>query len=227
MHSQKLAQGRITKSVQKYIDIYEIKDDVVVLKDGSMRGVLLVSSINFALKSEEEQSAIIQSYVQFLNSLNFPLQIVIQSRRLNIEAYLERLKNIEREQTNELLRIQTADYRKFVGELVEIADIMSKHFYVAIPYSPYHKGEKKGFFSRFGEVFSPATVITLQRQKFEKYKQELERRVSLVSDGLASMGLTSVMLDTQSLIELYYNTYNPTMYEHQRLTDLNAIQVVE
>src|SRR3990167_1154544 len=107
-------------STQKYLDISEIKEDTVVMKDGTLRSVLLISSINFALKSESEQNAIIAAYVNFLNTLDFPLQIVIQSRKLNIDGYLEKLKKSEKEQTNELLRMQIHDYREYVEQLMEL-----------------------------------------------------------------------------------------------------------
>lgn len=228
MHSKKLAQGRVDQKTQQYLDIYEIKDDVVILKDGSIRAVLLVSSINFALKGEEEQNAVIQAYVQFLNSIDFPIQVVIQSRKLDIDEYLLRLKNMEHEQSNELLRLQTADYRTYIKQLVEMADIMSKRFYLVVPYSPLSSKQKtKNFLARLSEALSPGSVITLQKKKFDQYKVDLERRVGIVSDGLASMGLKSVVLDTQSLIELYYNTYNPATAEQQKLANLNEIQVEE
>ncbi|MFN7088913.1 MAG: hypothetical protein ACK4NX_03830, partial [Candidatus Paceibacteria bacterium] len=106
----------------------------VVMKDGTLRAVLLVSSINFALKSEEEQNAIIQAYIQFLNSIDHPLQIVVQSRKLDIDRYLDHLKELEKAHTNELLKMQMADYRQFVQELLEMAEIMTKRFYIVIPY---------------------------------------------------------------------------------------------
>lgn len=226
MASSKTASKRVEQRTQKYLDIFEIRDDVVIMRDGTLRGVILVSGVNFSLKYEEEQNAIIQAYVQFLNSLNFPIQIVIQSRNLNIEDYLTKLKNIEREQENELLRIQTSEYRQYIQELVELADIMTKRFYVVVPFTPY-KGGKKGFWTRVYELFSPATIVTLEKQRFKKYKDELDRRIGLVSDGLRSMGLKSIVLDTQSLIELYYNTYNPITYQTQPLRDLNKIRIEE
>jgi len=211
-------------STQQYLDILEIKDNCVVLKDGTLRAILLVSSVNFSLKSEEEQEAVIQAYTQFLNSLDFNLQVVIQSRKLNIDEYLERLKKVEKEQTNDLLRMQTAEYRQYIAELVEIADIMSKRFFVVVPYSPKAEGSKK-FLSRVMESLSPTAVIHLKQQKFEKYKEELFKRVDYIIDGLAGSGLKSVALDTQSLIELYYNTYNPETYDQEELVDLNKIRL--
>jgi len=226
MHSKQLAGQKPKNSTQHFLDIQEIKDNCVVLKDGTLRSVILVSSINFALKSEEEQVAVIQGYAQFLNSFDFPLQIVIQSPKLNIGDYLERLKTVEKEQTNELLRMQTAEYRQYVQELIEIADIMSKRFYVVIPYSPI-SDKQKGFFTRLKETLSPGSVIHLGHQKFEKYKNELSKRIDYVIDSLASLGLKSVQLDTQSLIELYYNTYNPEISSQEKLVELDKIQVEE
>lgn len=115
------------------------------MRDSTMRAIIMVSSINFALKSEDEQDAIIGSYVSFLNNIDFPLQIVIQSRELNIDHYLDELKQKEREQTNELLKIQTAEYIQYIKELVAISQIMSKHFYVVVPYNPISDKQKSFF----------------------------------------------------------------------------------
>jgi len=224
MRSKKLAGKKPKASTQRYIDIAQIQDDIVIMKDGSLRAVLLTSSINFSLKSEDEQNATINSYISFLNSLSFPLQIVIQSRRLNIDKYLEDLEKREREQVNELLRAQTAEYRQFVGELIKLAEIMSKRFYVVVPYVP--GGDKqKGFFQRAGEIFSPATVVTLKREKFLERRQSLMQRVNLVTSGLQGMGLNSLMLNTNNLIELYYDSYNPVLSESQKLKEVENMQV--
>jgi hypothetical protein len=216
--------GKKPAATQKYLDIAAIRDDVVILKDGTIRAVLLTSSINFSLKSEDEQNGVIASYVRFLNSFEFPLQIVIQSRKLNIDAYLEKLKNIAKEQTNDLLRVQTNEYRSFVMELVELEQIMSKRFYVVVPYSPL-TDKQKGFFSRIGEVFRPAASITLNEKKFQERKTDLMGRVNIVASGLSGMSLNAVMLPTQSLIELYYNTYNPLTSEQERLPELEKMRV--
>lgn len=213
-------------ATQKYLDILEIRDDLVVLRDGSLRAVLIVSSINFALKSEEEQNAVIQGYTQFLNSLDFPVQIVIQSRQLNIDNYLEKLEQLEKRQTNELLRTQTAEYRQYISELVEIADIMTKRFYAIVPYSPKSDRPKK-FFLRLGEAFQPTATIHLKQQQFQQYRLEVMKRVDAVIDGLASAGIKAAVLDTQSLIELYYNTYNPETYANEKLRDVAKVQLEE
>ncbi|MFA6098878.1 MAG: hypothetical protein WCV50_03835 [Patescibacteria group bacterium] len=213
-------------STQQHLNILEIKDGVVVLKDGTMRGVILVSSINFSLKSEEEQNAIISGYTQFINSLSFPLQIVIQSRKLNIDDYLERLKVVEKEQTNELLKLQTRDYRQYVTELVSLADIMSKRFYIVVPYANVSL-RSKGFFSRFKEAVSPTSVIHIKQKKFETFRIELLKRIDFIIDGLSSMSLKAIQLDTQGLIELYYNTFNPDTYDQQKLVDINKLNIEE
>lgn len=213
-------------STQANLPIAEIKDGVVILKDGTLRAVLMTSSINFALKSDDEQNALISSYVSFLNSLDFPLQIVVQSRRLQIQAYIDKLEKLEKQQQNELLRIQIADYRAFIKELVDIGQIMTKRFYVVVPYDPL-SNKKKGFFSRFKEVLSPASVIRVKEERFKEKKQDLEIRLRKVMGGLEGMGLQVVLLDTQSLVELFYTTYNPDIAFSEQLEDVSYLQVEE
>jgi len=226
MKSKKLANKKITVSTKQYLDIAEIKEDAVILKDGTLRAVLLVSSLNFSLKSEEEQDAIISGYIGFLNFLEFPLQIVIQSRKLDIDGYLDRLKKIEKEQTNELLRIQTADYRQYVSELVEIGDIMTKRFYIVVPYDPI-SDKQKSWIKRFFGLFSAAKEVKLSQDAFMKRRHSLFQRAENIVTGLASMSLKTVVLDTQSLIELYYNTYNPDVYNQEKLVEVNKLRVEE
>lgn len=223
MQSQKLAGGKPGPATQKMLDISEIRDGCVVMRDGTLRIVLLVSSINFALKSEEEQEAMIGSYVGFLNTLDFPLQIVIQSRKLNVESYLEQLKQSEKEQTNELLKIQIADYRNFVGELIDMGEIMSKRFFVVVHYDPLAK--KKKFMDRITELFAPIFSIRLEEEQFKKKKSEMMMRVDQIINGLMGMGLTAVPLDTQGLIELYYDVYNPDIRESQKLNPVEELKV--
>lgn len=226
MKSKKLAGKKIRVSTKQYLDIAEIKEDTVVMKDGTLRAVLLVSSINFALKSEDEQNAIIAAYISFLNYLEFPLQIVIQSRKLDIDSYLSRLEKIEKEQTNELLRMQIAEYRQYVTELVEIGDIMNKRFYVVVPYNPL-SDKQKSWWQRFLGLFSAASEVKLNQETFIKRRHALFQRVEHILAGLASMSLKAVVLDTQSLIELYYNTYNLDIYNQEKLVEINKLQVEE
>ncbi len=223
MHSEKLAKPKPGPATQRYLDIAEVRDDMVILKDGTVRAVLLVSSINFSLKSEDEQQAIIQAYMTFLNSLEYPVQVVIQSRKMNIDGYMEALVEQQRKTENELLRAQIADYRQFVGELVELGQIMQKRFYVVLPYDPLTNKQKK-FFTRLGEALSPAAAAKLSNKQYAERREQLTRRCQLLGGSLLSMGLQSVRLDTQGLIELYYNAYNPDIFDTERLGDLEKIR---
>lgn len=211
-------------ATQQFLEIAEVRDDTVILKDGTLRAVLLVSSINFALKGDDEQNAIIQAYVSFLNTLDYPLQIVIQSRKLDIDNYLEKLKTREKEQTNELLRLQTVSYRKYVTELLELGEIMSKKFYVVVPYNPM-SDKKKKFYARFLEIFTAPKFIRLKAERFIHHRNELIQRSEFIMSGLNSMGLSAVMLDTQGLIELYYNCYNPEQAKQEKLADINQLRI--
>jgi len=209
---------------QKYLDFQEIREDVVVLKDGSLRAVILCSSINFALKSEEEQNALIYGYMEFLNSLDHSMQIVIQSRKLDVEDYLRRLREAQKKQTNELLKIQIGGYLDYVRELIEIGEIMTKKFFIIVPYNPL--GDKtKNFWTRLVETFRSVQSISLNKQRLQKYKIELGLRVDNIQGRLKSLGLESVMLDTQGLIELYYNSYNPITSESQKLKDVSLLNI--
>ncbi len=217
---------KATPSTQQFLDILEIRDDTVILRNGMVVSVLLVSSINFMLKSDEEQDAVIEAYTSFLNTIDYPLQIVIQSRRLNIDAYLETLKTVEKQQQNELLKLQIRDYRQFVGDLVSGSDIMTKRFYVVVPYTP--KVDRPGkFFSRLFDAFSPTATIHLKQKQFETYRAELFKRVDGIAGALSSAGLKSMFLRTQDLIELYYNTYNPETSREQPMQDNKKITLEE
>lgn len=211
-------------SAQRFLAVSEVRQDTLVMKDGTLRVILLVSSINFALKNEDEQNAIISAYVSFLNGLDHPLQVVIQSRELYIKPYLEDLLKREREQTNELLRAQIADYRSFVSELVEMGEIMSKNFYVVVPYDPL-SNKQKSFWSRLAEVFHPAVTVKLKAERFGKRKYDLDQRVRQVESGLRGIGLEVVRLDTQSLVEVLYSTYNPDIALTERMAPMDKMQI--
>lgn len=225
MKSKKAQKKTNSKpAAQVHLPISEIKDGVVILKDGTLRAVLMTSSINFSLKSEDEQNALISSYVSFLNGLDFPLQIAVQSRRLQIKPYLDRLIKAEKGQANELLRVQIADYRSFVEQIVEMGQIMTKKFFVIIPYDPI-SNRKKSFWARFKEVLKPQFTVHVKEERFKKRKEDLDMRVRQVSAGLQSMGLNIVQLDTQSLIEMYYSTYNPDVSFAEGLQPIELLQV--
>ena len=224
MQSKKLAGPKPGVASQKYLDIAEIKEDTVILKDGTLRAVLLVSSINFSLKSLDEQNAIVQAYMQFLNGLDFPIQVVIQSRKMNIDNYLRRLVESEQQLTNELLKRQIHDYREFIKQLVEMGDIMQKRFYIVVPLNPATSGQKS-FFQRLAEIITPSVAIRLSEERFNKQKFDLSLRVNQVVGSLSSMSLSAIQLDTQSLIELYYTVYNPELFEVQRMTEVGRLQI--
>ncbi len=225
MKDKKVKKTKSKKpATQTHLPIAEVKENTVVLKDGTLRAVLMVSSINFALKSEDEQNALISSYVGFLNSLDFPIQIVVQSRRLQMQPYLDKLAETEKTMQNELLRIQIADYRAFVQELVDIGQIMTKKFYVVVPYDPI-SNKKKSFFARFQEILKPALTVRLKTERFMQRKEDLEARIRQVDSGLQGIGLNVVRMDTQSLIELYYSTYNPDIAFAEQLGDIRDLQI--
>ncbi|MEI6287973.1 MAG: TraC family protein [bacterium] len=213
-----------TPSVQMYLNIAEIRDNAIILKEGSLRAVLLVSSINFALKAEDEQNAIISGYISFLNSLDTPLQILVQSRVLDLDTYLDSIKSAEEKQTNELLKLQTAEYRRYISDLVSLGDIMTKRFYVVVPYNIL-SNKKRSFTKRIGDIISPTSVINLSQKQFAKEHKELFMIVDKVLSGLSSMGLRASILDTQALIELFYNTYNPTVSRREKLSDLSKLNL--
>jgi hypothetical protein len=220
-----MSAPKITRpSTLHYLDIAGIRQDTVIMKDGSLRAVILVSSINFALKNEDEQSSIVSAYVSFLNNINFPLQIVIQSRELNIENYLNNLGQKEKEQTNELLKMQIKEYIGYIKELISLSKIMNKRFYVVVPYNPL-SDKKKGFFPRLTETFSPTSLIKMKEDNFTNLRQELQRRLDNVTSGLDSIGLNTIELDTQSLIELYYNTYNPVTSKNEKIAPVDQLRL--
>ncbi len=212
------------KATQKNLPISEVRNNTLVMKDGTLRMVTMVSSINFALKSEDEQNAIIQAYMQFLNSIDFPLQIVMQSRKFNIDQYMEKLKKAEKEQINDLLKVQIADYIKFLNDWIEQYNIMTKKFYVVIPYDPL-SDKKRSFWSRASEIISPTSFIKLSDKKFQERRAELLQRSEHVISNLASIGLAAKILDTQQLIELFYISYNPDLLETEKIKELDKIRV--
>lgn len=196
-------------STQQFLAVDQIREGVMVLRNKSLRGVNMVSSLNFALKSEEEQTAIIYQFQNFLNSLDFSLQIIVQSRKLNITGYLDKLKDLEKKQENELLKTQTAEYREFIKDLIAGGSIMSKNFFVVVPFTlidiPGVKAAKG--------VLKKQPIITLNEEQFQRAKSQLWQRMEFVSLGLRRCGLQSVPLNTSELIELFWSLYHPEQAE--------------
>jgi hypothetical protein len=211
-------------STQRYVDVERVQDGVIVLKNGGLRAILLVSSLNFDLKSGDEQDAIIMQYQNFLNSLDFPLQVLIHSRRFNIEPYLEMLRGKEADQNNELLRMQISEYHNFIKNLTEVSDIMSKYFYVIVPFAAV-EDKHSGFFEKLGNMISPKQAIRENRELFETYKNQLWQRVDHVSIGLGGTGVKVAPLNTEEIIELLYNTYNPSLFSATLTKNIHDIEL--
>jgi len=192
---------------QQFVPVKEVRDGVVVLKDGSLATIVLVSSINLSLKSYDEQRATLMQFQGFLNTLDFPLQIVIQSRRYDVRPYIVTLQNRLREQTEPLLQVQTREYIQFIQTFTDQVNIMRKSFFVVIPYVPALITQNKGV----GKLFSflSKTSAADSVTNFEEERSQLEQRVSVVDQGLSRLGLRVAQLGTQEVIELLYKTFNP------------------
>lgn len=196
-------------SIQKHMEIKEIRDDVVILKNGGLRAILMTTSLNFDLRSVEEQDALIYQYQNFLNSLDFSIQIMIASRKFNIEPYLETLKQKREKQENPLLKMQTLEYIDFVKQLTKSTNIMTESFYVVVPYSP-SVVKKKGFLDQF---FKKQAQKPAKNQRFQELKNNLWQRVEFVAVGLQSVSVKAIPLKTEELVELFYKLYNPSAKE--------------
>ncbi|HUT96145.1 MAG TPA: hypothetical protein VMW82_01085 [Candidatus Paceibacterota bacterium] len=195
--------------IQKFIEVKEIKDGVAIMKDNSMKAVCACSSINFDLLSQTEQEAVVARFQEFLNALDFPIQIIIASRHFQIDDYLNQVKELEKIQTNELLRIQTNEYINFIQSFVEFANIMSKSFYVIIPFSVI-ESKQEGFFEKIKNIISSAkpSKQKFEIEKFNQYKNQLEQRVNMVVEGLQNLGVKTIPLNNEQLTQLYFEFYN-------------------
>ena len=194
------------KATQQFVPIKEVRDGVVILKDGSLRSLVMTSSLNFALKSADEQTAIIAQFQNFLNSLNFSVQISIQSRRLDIRPYIALLQERLKAQESDLMKLQTKEYIEFIKSFTDSTNIMTKTFFIVVPYAAaVLKTGKGGFFSKK----TKETKKAAENESFEEARTQLEERVSVVEDGLTRCGIRVVELGTEELIELYYKIFNP------------------
>ena len=216
-------------AVQRFIPISEIRNDTVILKKGGMRAVLEVSALNFNLKSETEQQGIISGYEAFINTVNFPIQILVRSTRVNIDPYIEQIKGHANKQENELLQMQTESYATFIEKIVEVADIMQKQFLVVVPLddSEEKKSSISQLFSWLG-IDDSSSKINFRRKYFSEKSVKLKDRVNLVESGLHNIGLMTKRLSTTELIELYYEIYNPKTSQEQKLPkdlNINPLQI--
>lgn len=198
---------------QQFIPVEQIREGVMIMKDKSLKGILLVSSLNFALKSEDEQMAIIYQFQNFLNSLDFSCQIIVNSRKVNITGYIDKIKDLESKQKNELLKIQTAEYRAFIEEIVANGSIMSKSFYIVVPYFPMT--ELPNITTGGAE-----SKTNLTEKKFQNGKYQLWQRMEYISLGIRRCGLKSATLGSEELIELLWGLHHPKQAELGYYPDL-------
>lgn len=213
-----------TSSTQESLLISEIKDGFVVLRDGTLRAVVLARPVNFDLMSTQEQNSAEYAFQGFLNSLHFPVQISIKSQRIDLDGYIEKLEKKLSGQDNELLAALMEDYIGNIKALVEEVNIMDKSFYVVVPFFPPLLA-KTGFKDNLKHILKPQEgVVTLGAEDFERFKAELGQRVELVTSGLNQMGVRAIPLNTQELIDLYYSSYNPDVAANQKLIDAGQLQ---
>ncbi len=216
-------------STQNTLQIAEIRDGIVIMNDGSFRSVIIVKSINFDLMSPQEQEAVEYSYQGFLNSLYFPVQIFIRSQRVDLQPYIEKLDKIRTEHDNMLLALLMEDYIGYIDALSQQTNIMDKKFYMVVPFFPVTDVQKaltqsKNFFSGLGTIFSRKEQhVTINEADLENAKTELRNRVQAVLSGLLQCNIQGLPLDTQELIELYYDTYNPDTATRQTLKNFNEM----
>src|ERR1700683_518864 len=195
------------KSTQDFVPISEVRDGIIVMKDGALRAVLLASSINFALKSEDEQTAFIVQFQNFLNSLDFSVQIFVQSRMLDIRPYIATLEAALKEQLDDLMRIQIREYIEFIRSFTEAANIMTKNFFVVVPYSPATVTTKNvSSMLPFGSKKPSASDMN---KTFEEQVTQIEQRISIVQQGLVRTGVRTVQLGTEEAVERLYKMFNP------------------
>lgn len=221
------ANKDLPTSTQATLLISELRDNVVIMKDGSFRAVVACKSINFDLMSDMEREAVEYSYQNFLNSLKFTTQILIRSQRVDIGPYLEKLSEIRRNNDNMLLGVLMDDYINFVDILAQEANIMDKAFFIVIPYYTSADAEKvlqttKNFFKSFGKAKAPE-VTRIDRATYDKALSELSNRVDTVTNGLFQIGIQSVRLNTRELAELYYNFNNPDTAVREPLVDFSKL----
>lgn len=206
--------AQTSSPTQEFIPIKEVHDGIVVLKDGGMRALLLCSSLNFSLKSEDEKRAILYQFQDFLNSLDFSIEIVIQSRKLDIRPYIALLETQEKNQVNNLMKIQVREYIDFIKNFTESTSIMTKHFFIVVPYSPAILSSAKtegitgGLTSKLGLGGKKEGPVTTETS-FDENRSQLEERLGVVEQGLVRSGIRVARLGTEEVIELFYKAFNP------------------
>lgn len=202
-----------TNATQEFVPIKEVRDGIVILKDGGMRSILLCSSLNFSLKSEDERNAILLQFQDFLNSLDFSIEIVIQSRKLDIRPYIALLEEQGKNQTNNLMKIQVREYIEFIKNFTENTNIMTKNFFIVVPYNPaiLNAGGGGSLTSRLklGLRSTKKEQAAATEANFDETRSQLEERLSVVEQGLVRTGIRVARLGTEEVIELFYKAFNP------------------
>lgn len=198
-----------SQTTQEFVPVQEIRDGVIILRSGGMRSVVLASSLNFALKSVDEQTSIMFQFQNFLNSLDFSVQIVIQSKKLDIRPYIALLEGRYKEQVTELMKIQVREYIEFIRTFVENTNIMTKSFFVVVPYDPPMITASNNPISKFMPKRQGATPAATLDEQFQEYRTQLEQRVSVVEQGLVRCGVRTAELGTEEVVELFYKLFNP------------------
>lgn len=202
------------RAAQEFVPIKEVRDGVIILKDGGYRAVLIASSINLSLKSSDEQTAIINQFQSFLNGLDFSTQIVMQSRRLDIRPYLLTLEERLKMQNEKLLKIQTKEYIDFIRSFTDEVNIMTKTFFVIVPYSSSILKSSDGLLDKIIGSGAPKKQIedtkkAIDMASFEEKRSQLDQRVGVITSGLGGLGIRSSQLGTEEIVELFYKTFNP------------------
>ncbi|HEV7702343.1 MAG TPA: hypothetical protein VGO63_02790 [Candidatus Paceibacterota bacterium] len=197
------------KATQEFVPIKEVRDGTIMLKDGGLRAIVLANSVNLSLKSDDEQRATILQFQNFLNTLDFPIQISVQSRRLDIRPYLLLLENRIKVQNEPLLKIQTREYIEFIRSFTESVNIMTKTFFIVVPYSNTALKSDSGTFGRFFKRQSREERTAIKQEDFEEKKSQLEQRVGVIQQGLSRCGIKSARLGTEEVVEVFYKVFNP------------------
>lgn len=199
-----------SKTTQEFVPIKEIRQGIVILKDGSLRAIVMCSSLNFALKSADEQQSIMFQFQNFLNSLDFSIQIFIQSRKLDIRPYIALLTEREKEQSNDLMKIQTREYIEFIKTFTESTNIMTKTFFIVVPYAAAVIEGNSGVRGVFGKKKDVGqTNAQADLASFEEHRSQLEQRTGVIEQGLSRCGLRTINLGTEEVVELFYKIFNP------------------
>ncbi len=198
----------IKNQTQSFVPIQEVRDGIIILKDGSMRAILMASSINFALKSEDEQKSVIFQFQNFLNSLNFDIQIFVQSRNLDIRPYVSLLQERLKLQTDDLMKIQVREYIEFVRSFTEQANIMTKRFFIVVPYTPLSANITKAK-SSFFSFKKEDTKVAIQNDAFAESRTQIAQRIDVILSGITRTGVRAVQLGTEEVIEVFYQLFNP------------------